>query len=244
MNFILPEWPAPTRVNAAITTRIGGVSRGQYSSLNLGAHVGDDPTAVTQNRALLRSALKLPGEPLWLQQVHGCDVVEREQASAGCEADAICATTPGQVCAVLTADCLPLLLCDRLGTRVCAVHAGWRGLAGGVIEAALRRFDCPGDEVLAWLGPAIGPERFEVGEEVRKRFVEQNSEAEAAFRAVSGNHWLADIYLLARQRLAQCSVGFVGGGQYCTVSDPKRFFSYRRDGMTGRMASLIWIDPD
>jgi YfiH family protein len=168
-------------------------------------------------------------------------VAETATSAPGIEADAVCARRPGEVCAVLTADCLPLLICDRAGERVCAVHAGWRGLAAGVIEAALARLERPGSELLVWLGPAIGPAAFEVGDEVYSAFVDQAAEARAAFRPSRSGRWLADLYLLARQRLARQGVGYVGGGEYCTVTDSERFFSYRRDGVTGRMASLIWL---
>ncbi|EGV51753.1 peptidoglycan editing factor PgeF [Candidatus Endoriftia persephone] len=241
IELIRPDWPAPANVRAAITCRAGGVSLSPYASLNLGDHVGDDPLAVATNQQRLAVALSLPAEPLWLTQVHGCAVADLEDARRGCEADAAFADRPDRVCAVLTADCLPLLLCDQQGERICAVHAGWRGLASGVIEAALRRMGRPGSELLAWLGPAIGPERFEVGAEVREAFVAHADEAAIAFRPAEQGKWLADIYRLARQRLAAFGVGFVGGGDYCTVSDPKRFYSYRRDGVTGRMASLIWL---
>lgn len=243
MNWLTPAWPAPPNVRAALTTRAGGVSRGPYNSWNLGAHVGDDLTAVAQNRALLQQQLGLPAQPHWLSQVHGCRVAEAATAAPGLEADAVCARQPGQVCAVLTADCLPLLICDRFGERVCAVHAGWRGLAAGVIEAAVGRLERPGSELLVWLGPAIGPRAFEVGEEVYSTFVGQAEEAQAAFSAGEPGHWLANIYTLARQRLARLGVGYIGGGEHCTVSEPERFFSYRRDGVTGRMASLIWLEP-
>jgi YfiH family protein len=179
-----------------------------------------------------------------LSQVHGCRLALAGADVAGCTADAGLARAPGQVCVVLTADCLPVLLCDRAGSQVAAVHAGWRGLAEGVIEAALDAFDCPPAELLAWLGPAIGPERFEVGPEVRAELLRRDPAAEAAFRPSPAGRWLADIYALARSRLAARGVGYVGGGVWCTQSDAERFYSYRRDRITGRMASLIWIEPD
>lgn len=237
MELILPDWPAPPNVRACTTTRDGGVSVGPYASLNLGDHVGDDPAHVTENRARLRRELALPAEPLWLTQVHGIAVAGGE---GGC-ADASVAFAPGTVCTVMTADCLPLLLCDRAGTRVAAVHAGWRGLLAGVIEAALARLAVPGGELLVWLGPAIGPESFEVGEEVRTAFMAEDAAASAAFRPSPGGRWLADIYALARLRLARSGVAAVYGGDLCTYSDAARFYSYRRDGVTGRMASLIWL---
>lgn len=237
MNLILPNWPAPRNVRACTTTRDGGVSLGPYASLNLGDHVGDDPAHVAENRARLRRELELPAEPLWLTQVHGTAVAE---GAGGC-ADASVAFGPGTVCTVMTADCLPLLLCDRAGTAVAAVHAGWRGLLAGVIEAAVSRLHVPGADLLAWLGPAIGPQAFEVGEEVRAAFVAEDAAAAVAFHPAPGGRWLADIYALARLRLARCGVTAVYGGELCTWSDAARFYSYRRDGVTGRMASLIWL---
>jgi len=240
IEMIEPDWPAPPHVRAACTTRRGGVSRSPYESLNLGDHVGDDPAAVDENRARLAAALDLPEQPHWLKQVHGCAVAEAA-AGPGCEADAVYADRPDQLCAVLTADCLPLLLCDRDGREVAAVHAGWRGLAGGVIEAAVARMAAAPGDLLAWLGPAIGPDAFEVGDEVRAAFVAQNPASADAFRPSPTGRWLADIYRLARLRLAACGLESVHGGTHCTYSEPERFFSYRRDGATGRMASLVWL---
>ena len=238
-----PDWPAARTVRAAITLRPGGVSEGPYESLNLAQHVGDDRVRVDENRRLLSAALRLPAAPLWLTQVHGCGVADAGSAPSGCEADAAHTDVAGRVCAVLTADCLPLLVTDRSGDEVAAVHAGWRGLAAGVVEAALSRFRAEPSELLVWLGPAIGPDAFEVGPVVREAFVASDPGADACFRAARPGHWLADIYGLARRRLSVAGVGFVGGGEYCTVSEPERFYSYRRDGKTGRMASLIWIEP-
>jgi YfiH family protein len=221
------------------------VSRGPYASLNLADHVGDDPGCVARNRALLSGRLGLPAQPRWLRQVHGCGVVALGTAGALPDADAAVTRRPGQVCAVLTADCLPLLLTDRAGTCVAAVHAGWRGLASGVIEAAVRALAVPPARLLCWLGPAIGPDRFEVGAEVRERFLAQGgARAGAAFRAAGGGKWLADLYLLAHQRLHALGLEGIFGGGFCTHRDADRFYSYRRDGVTGRMASLIWLDPE
>jgi YfiH family protein len=243
MELIEPQWPAPARVRALCTTRSGGVSGGRFASLNLADHVGDDPTCVQQNRALLRERLGLPAEPHWLQQVHGRAVADAASASRGCAADAVVAFHPLQVCAVMTADCLPLLLCDRAGTRVAAVHAGWRGLAGGIIEAAVRRLAVSPREILCWFGPAIGPAAFEVGAEARACLLEHSSSAaQAAFRQRSAGKWLADLYALAADRLRTCGVERAWGGNMCTYADESRFFSYRRDGVTGRMASVIWIE--
>lgn len=240
-RFITPDWPAPVNVHACVTTRTGGVSRPPYASFNLAAHVGDDPEAVESNRARLRAELALPAEPAWLTQVHGDAVVDATQAGGAPQADGAFAAVPGAVCAVLTADCLPVLLCDRDGTRVAALHAGWRGLVGGVIEAGVGALDVAGGELLAWLGPAIGPDVFEVGDEVRAAFITHDPTASSAFRPYANGKFLADIYLLARQRLAGLGVTAVYGGGLCTVADRQRFYSYRRDGATGRMASLVWL---
>jgi YfiH family protein len=243
MQFIKPDWPAPAAVQARVTTRAGGVSLPPFDSLNLGDHVGDDPAAVAENRSRLRGFL--PAEPKWLRQVHGTAVALADSLAESAEADAAVAFHPGTVCAVLTADCLPVLFCDRRGTRVAAAHAGWRGLAAGVLEASVAAMQCPPSEILAWLGPAIGPGAFEVGPEVRKIFVDQNSEDAAAFTPhpsrLTPHHFMADIYQLARLRLARAGVHAVHGGGLCTYTDAGRFYSYRRDKATGRMASLIWL---
>ena len=240
-QFILPDWPAPANVRAAVTTRPGGVSRAPYDGFNLATHVGDDPAAVRENRTRLRAELALPAEPVWLKQVHGVAVVDAAQSGSEPEADGAFAARPGAVCTVLTADCLPVLLCNRDGTKVAALHAGWRGLVGGVIEAGVKALGVPGNELLAWLGPAIGPASFEVGPEVRAAFVRHDTEAAQAFQAAQDGKYLADIYQLARLRLQRLGVAAVHGGGFCTVTDGARFFSYRRDGATGRMASLIWL---
>jgi YfiH family protein len=240
-HFILPDWPAPKNVRAAVTTRAGGVSHAPYDTFNLATHAGDDPAAVSENRARLRTALALPAEPVWLKQVHGVAVVDAVREGAEPEADGAFAAQPGAVCAVLTADCLPVFLCNRAGTKVAALHAGWRGLAGGVIEAGVKAMGVQGSELLAWLGPAIGPASFEVGPEVRAVFMQHDAQAAQAFRAARAGKFLADIYLLARLRLQRLGVTAVYGGRFCTVTECTRFFSYRRDGVTGRMASLIWL---
>jgi YfiH family protein len=240
-QFIIPDWPAPANVHAAVTTRAGGVSRAPYGSFNLAAHVGDDPAAVHANRAQLRSALQLPSEPVWLRQVHGVTVVDVARRGTEPEADGSFAMAPGMVCAVLTADCLPVLLCDRDGTKVASLHAGWRGLAAGIIEQGVEALQTSGHSLLAWLGPAIGPQAFEVGPEVHETFVRHDALAKDAFRAGHGDRYLADIYLLARQRLARLGVEAIYGGGFCTATDDARFYSYRRDGACGRMATLIWL---
>jgi polyphenol oxidase len=242
-GWVEPDWPAPTGVRALITTRAGGVSGGAYAGLNLGMRSGDDIEAVTRNRASLRQWL--PAEPMWLRQVHGTVVAEAGAAEGSPEADAAVARRPGVVCAVLTADCLPLLLCDEAGTIVAAVHAGWRGLCSGVIEQTLRAMDRPPGALLAYLGPAIGPAAYEVGAEVREAFIAADPGGEtvsaAAFAPGKPGRFYADLYALARRRLARSGVVRIYGGGYCTYAERERFFSYRRDGATGRMASLIWM---
>ena len=234
----MPDWPAPSRVRACVTTRAGGVSLAPFDSLNLGDHVGDDPQAVAENRRRLIE--RLGCNPAWLQQVHSADVVEADPAAVAV-ADASWTTTPGRACAVLTADCLPALFCDRAGSRVAAAHAGWRGLAGGVLENTVAALGVPAGELLVWLGPAIGPQSFEVGAEVREAFVVQHAQAEQAFSASrNAGRFMADLYALARIRLAAIGVTAVHGGGLDTFSD-LRFFSYRRAPRSGRLASLIWL---
>jgi YfiH family protein len=239
--MILPDWPAPPGVHSLMTTREGGVSGPPWTSLNLGDHVGDDPVHVAANRARLRR--QLPAEPGWLRQIHSKRVVELGR-DGNREADAAFTRQAGTVCAVLTADCLPVLFCDRAGSVVAAAHAGWRGLADGILEASVAAMQVPPGEILAWMGAAIGPQAFEVGDEVREAFVSRHPEAAAAFlphpSSVPGK-WLADIYRLARIRLARVGVDAVYGGGRCTFSEAESFYSYRRDGVTGRMASLIWL---
>jgi len=239
-DWICPDWPAPANVRALVTTRRGGVSFAPYSSMNLATHVGDDPAAVAANRSLLRRVL--PAEPRWLDQVHGIEVFEDELATGTVRADASVARTPGVVLAVMTADCLPILLTDRAGSVVGIAHAGWRGLVGGVIEATIAAMKVAPAETLAWLGPAIGPENFEVGSEVRDAAIAAQSTAVQAFVPCGPGKWLADIYHLARLRLSRIGTACVSGGNLCTVRDADRFYSYRRDRETGRMASLIWFE--
>ncbi|MBK1693405.1 hypothetical protein CKO09_01435 [Chromatium weissei] len=249
MQLIQPDWPAPPNVRAFSTTRSGGVSSGVFASLNLADHVGDAPADVVANRARLRTELNLPAEPCWLRQVHGCTIVTASAAHQNCEADGVLARQAGAVCAVMTADCLPLLLCDVHGTSVAAVHAGWRGLANGVIEAAVTLLALPPQQILVWLGPAIGATAFEVGAEVREQFMTDDSAAALAFQTVTATsvtppRWRANLFLLARQRLQRLGIEQIYGGNDCTFSQPDRFFSYRRDGVTGRMASLIWLNQN
>ena len=238
---IRPDWPAPERVRAASTTRTGGTSRGPFGSLNLAEHVADDVEAVRRNRARLRHALALPEEPRWLDQHHGRRVVDARDAAPGTPADGIVARSPRLVCAVLTADCMPVLVCDRDATVVAALHAGWRGIAAGIVESGIRAAGPPG-RLMAWLGPAIGPERYEVGPDVRDAILAGDPGARDAFRpAGTQRKWHADLERIVRRRLARCGVGSVHGGGLCTSSRPERFFSHRRDGVTGRMATLVWL---
>lgn len=239
IELIRPDWPAPPGVVACTTTRSGGCSTGPWASLNLAAHVGDRAAAVAENRRRLRAVLSLPAEPGWLEQVHGTAVADAAQGG-GC-ADAGMATTTDAVCVVLTADCLPVLFCSDDGDRVAAAHAGWRGLANGILEQTVTALGREPGRLLAWLGPAIGPQAFEVGDEVRAAFVDRDPAARQCFVPSPRGRWLADLYALARQRLARVGVGRVWGGGHCTYRDAGRFFSYRRDGNSGRMASLIWL---
>lgn len=241
-GLILPDWPAPPGVRAASTTRTGGSSDHEYRSLNLGAHVGDEPGAVARNRRRLLDACGLDTEPCWLRQEHGIGVVELGGSLPPAPAaDASVARSPGPVCVVLTADCLPVLFADRQGRAVAAAHAGWRGLAAGVLRATVEGMGVPPADLLAWLGPAIGQDAFEVGPEVRERFADADPGAADCFRRGAGDRWHADLAGLARRTLAACGVERVYGGSQCTYSDPVRFFSHRRDGLCGRMASMIWL---
>ena len=243
MNWIAPDWPAPGNVRALSTTRDGGISEGVFAGLNLGAHVGDAPARVEANRARLQQVAGIPGTLNWLNQVHGIAVHPvSDRYERAPDADAACAHEAGQACIVMTADCLPVLFCDRAGTVVAAAHAGWRGLQGGVLEASIAAMGCEPGEILAWLGPAIGPDAFEVGPEVRAAFVERVPGAAHAFRPGDGDRLYADIYALARLELETAGVQAVYGGGLCTVRQGELFHSYRRDGRCGRMASLIWIE--
>ncbi len=238
-DWLIPDWPAPVNVKSCVTTRAGGVSLAPFDSFNLGDHVDDAPEAVAANRLRLTSALDV--QPAWLRQVHGVVVADADPSQV-LEADASFTQTPGVACTIMTADCLPALFCDRAGTRVAAAHGGWRGLAAGILEATVERMGVPASEILVWLGPAIGPKAFEVGPEVREAFIGSHPETVEAFiPSVNAGKFMADIYTLARLRLAACGVAAVYGGGFDTVNDP-RFYSYRRSARTGRFASLVWID--
>ncbi len=241
MNWLKPDWPLPKGVHAAVTLRTGGVSGGSYASLNPAGHVLDDPKHVAENRLIIKTMLQLPAEPIWLQQVHGVTVVRADQAEPLTQADASYTEHSGIVCTVLTADCLPLLFCGDHGRVIAAAHAGWRGLQAGVIAQTIKHMHCR--DVQVWLGPAIGPANFIVGTEVFNAFVGNNSANKSAFRSSGPEKWLTDIYQLARLNLAELGIDQIYGGGLCTVADPLRFYSYRRDGAaSGRMASMIWRD--
>lgn len=245
MSWLRPDWPAPENVKAFSTTRYGGVSAAPYDSLNLGLHVHDQASTVQQNRLIVKEALSLPNEPIWLDQVHSAAVVDadRLQGHMTCKADSSVSHQKKVICTVMTADCLPVLFCDRQGTAVAAAHAGWRGLCNGILEATIRNMHCQPDQLIAWMGPAIGPTAFEVGPEVKDAFTEKHPTAKAAFQpSTNMGKWMADIYELANIRLAAAGLTSVYGGGLCTYQDADRFFSYRRDGVTGRMASLIWLE--
>ena len=286
LQIIAPDWPAPPGVRAAFTLRTGGVSPAPYDSLNLGARIGDSPEAVAENRRRVRERLRLPAEPVWLEQVHGVQVVELGAAGvvgtlmgaagqvvgaagqrgtagdAGVGAgrdgavrhadprelvptgDASVAHSAGQVCAIRVADCMPVLFAARDGSAVGAAHAGWRGLAGGVLEATIAQLGVPATELIAWMGPAIGPEHFEVGEDVRAAFMGADAGAASAFVANARGRWQCDLYALARRKLGALGVPSIYGGGWCTFADADRFFSYRREGQCGRMAALIWMEPE
>jgi YfiH family protein len=239
-EWIIPNWPAPQHVRACSTTRHGGVSAAPWDSLNLGGHVGDVETHVTQNRQRLVEQLALPAMPQWLDQIHGQAVARLPARDSLPRADAAITRESGVVCAVMTADCLPVLFCSKDGSEIAAAHAGWRGLCNGVLEQTLLQFHCPASDIHAWLGPAIGPQAFEVGIEVRSAFMAHDSRAECAFRSV-GDKYFADIWLLARQRLQAAGVHSISGSTRCTLTERDDFFSFRRDGATGRMATLIWL---
>lgn len=236
--LITPDWPAPPQVRALQTTRQGGVSQGSYASLNLGEHVNDQPQHVAANRQ--RLSRYLPSEPVWLNQVHGVRVIDAALASCVESADASFTARKQVVCVTMTADCLPVLLCDQAGTAVAAIHAGWRSLCDGVIEATVQAMPVAPASLMAWLGPAIGPAAFEVGAEVRAQFMAQDAQAADAFQP-QGEKWLGDLYHIARQRLQRLGITQVYGGGRCTHGEADTFFSFRRDGDTGRMASLIWL---
>jgi polyphenol oxidase len=244
LQLISAQWSAPApAVTAFCTTRAGGVSEGGFASLNLADHVQDDPQAVAQNRQLLKQQLALPAEPEWLKQTHSIDVIDLNHSPSR-EGDAAFCATPGRIAVVMTADCLPVLLCNTAGTEVAAAHAGWRGLLNGILEKTVVAMNSENEQIMAWLGPAIGPANFEVGSEVREQFIEQDAAATSCFIQNRVGHYLADLYSLARIRLHKVGVTLISGGEFCTFSERERFFSYRRENLTGRQASLIYINKN
>ena len=242
-HLLIPNWPAPRWVRAGSTSRIGGLSSGVFASLNLGDHVGDDPALVAGNRSRLQAMTQMPAAPAWLQQVHGVEVLDLANWQGQVvKADASVTSNPNQVCIVMTADCLPVLFCCTQTRQVAAAHAGWRGLCDGVLEQTLAHFP-DANSVMAWLGPCIGPTAFEVGDEVRAQFMQHDPATSVAFQPTSSpGKWLADLTLLAKHRLSQAGVHAVYSAERCTYRDTEHFFSYRREGQTGRMATYIWIE--
>jgi YfiH family protein len=240
-ELILPDWDAPPRIGACFTTRLGGLSQPPYDSLNLGLNCGDQATTVEQNRLLLSQSLHLEHPPVWLIQVHGRRCLELPCADNDLRADAAWTRQPGLCCAILTADCLPILVTDINGTLVAAIHAGWRGLAAGVIASCIDQLPVPAEHLMACLGPAISAANYEVDSRVFAALTQGRSDAEQFFEAQRTGHWLADLPGLARQQLEDLGLYRISGGHNCTAADPHQFFSYRRDHQTGRMAALVWI---
>ena len=243
-NYLTPNWPAPTTIRAYTSLRCGGVSLEPFAGFNLAGHVGDEPQAVTENIALLQQDLSLPQLPVWLTQVHGTKVINPAdyQSTDKPEADACHTQNTAVPCCVLTADCLPLLVCNQTGTEVAAIHAGWRGLLAGIIDATIKQMQSPPAELLVWLGPAIGPEAFRVNDQIRVDFIDSNPDNSSAFAHQYQGHWLCDMYKIARNNLQRLGITQIYGGDHCTFRETDKFFSYRRQQTTGRMASLIWIE--
>ena len=240
-DFIIPDWPAPTNVKAIQTTRVGGYSVAPFDSFNLGSHVQDDAFTVAKNRQ--RLSQYLPSEPVWLNQVHGVDVIDAANSSCVQDADASFTKNKNVVCVTMTADCLPVLLCNQQGTAVASIHAGWRSLCDGVIEATIKSMGHEPEHLIAWLGPAIGPDAFEVGDDVRQAFTTQNPAYSQYFRPGAAGKWLADLPALAAAKLQALGVNDITRSGLCTYNETDRFYSYRRDNVTGRMATMIWITP-
>jgi polyphenol oxidase len=247
IDLLHPDWPVPAPVRAAMSLRSGGASTAPYDTLNTGTHVGDDPVAVAENRRRIRESLQLQAEPAWLEQVHGTGVADLDQAGVAdvtpVRADAAITRKPGRACVIQVADCMPVLFAAKNASVIGAAHAGWRGLAGGVLEATIAAMRADPAHLVAWLGPAISQRHFEVGDEVRAAFVDRDANAASAFTRNSRQRWQCDLYALARLRLTAMGVQAIYGGSGCTYEDRARFFSFRRDGRCGRMAALIWLDP-
>ena len=244
MNAIYPNWQAPKNIKALTTVRSGGVSLPPFDSFNLGDHVCDDPKAVQQNRSLLVDKFDLPHQPFFLIQTHSTKVIELPFTGSNVEADAVYTQQANQVCLVMTADCLPVLFFNKEGSEVAAAHAGWRGLCDGILEETVAKFKCPTSDIIAWLGPAIGPTAFQVGEEIIEQFCAFDSNAKLAFTPdlTTSGKFLGNLYQLATQRLNKLGITEISGGGHCTYTEQDKFFCYRRDKKTGRMASLIWIE--
>lgn len=244
IGWIEANWPAPAHVHAGTTTRLGGTSSASYDSFNLAEHVGDDRHKVNANRELLRRYLQLPANPVWLRQAHGNHVINARTAARNTTADGSYTDTAGIVCAVLTADCLPLLLCDTRGMEIAAIHIGWRSFSSNIIRNALAVFSVPPSELMAWLGPCISSNHYEVGNDVRDPCLERSTLFDIAFTPVRDGHWRADLARLAKLELEEHGLDNIYGGEYCTFAEKSLFYSYRREGTTGRMASLIWMDSE
>ncbi|MFU2059662.1 peptidoglycan editing factor PgeF [Avibacterium volantium] len=244
MDALKPNWTAPANIHAFTTLRQGGVSQAPYDSFNLGDHVGDDKNSVKTNRTLLVEQFHLPQLPLFLNQTHSTRVICLPYEGNNLDADAVYTNQPNQVCLVMTADCLPVLFTNQQGTEVAAAHAGWRGLCDGVLEQTVQQFQAEPQEIIAWLGPAIGPKSFQVGEEVRQQFIAQDPNAAQAFVPDPSEQgkYLADLYHIARLRLNKLGISQISGGEHCTYLERENFFSFRREKQTGRMASLIWFE--
>jgi YfiH family protein len=242
-HYINPDWPAPDNIKAFTTLRFDGHSQPPFDSFNLSTREPADTKDALANRQQLKQELGLNNEPVWISQVHGTKAIQADACSkTGPEADASYTREPNTICAVLTADCLPLLVCNKTGTEVAAIHAGWKGLQAGVIEATLAELSSPAEDCLVWLGPGMGPKAFEVRDDVRDLFLAADPQAEQAFKSINEHQWLCDIYALAKQRLHKLGVTNIYGGDRCTYTESENFYSYRRNPVTGRMASLIWID--
>ncbi|MBT4836502.1 MAG: peptidoglycan editing factor PgeF [Methylococcales bacterium] len=239
-DWLSPDWPAPENIRAICTTRSGGCSLFPYHSMNLGDHVDDDLQHVNANRQHLKRILALPRDPRWLTQIHGNEIIDADKDTKSMAADGIITSRNNMVCTVLTADCVPVLLCDQNGHQVCAVHAGWKGLAGCIIAQAIAKFDCKSSKLMAWIGPAISQVNYQVNQAMVSSFVEQSISYQQAFKYVDNDQYLADLVLLAKLQMQALGLNQIYGGQWCTFADDSKFFSYRRQNITGRMATLIW----
>jgi len=241
LTIIKPDWPVAKHIHAFTSTRLGGVSQGIYHGLNLAHHVDDEPDAVQANRDLLQQQFHLPHTVKWLQQIHSTQAIAADTIENGTKADALYTNKANTICAVLTADCLPILVCNKQGDKIAAIHAGWRGLASGIIQTTLEKLAEPADHLLLWFGPAIGARHYQVGQDFYDTFLSISPMMQQAFKQTSPTHWHADIYALAKLQCEQLGIKHIYGGEHCTFADSTHFYSHRRDGTTGRMASLIWF---